>query len=123
MTWGWSERHQPGASPLGGRPDRMARSTRPLRVVRFSANTGLTLPLECRIPVKLAVKVRLRLPYCAADQRGAAHMQGHKGQHVGTTVATLAAAIAVAAFSAALPPAAQAKGGRQLMERCVDHDL
>ena len=50
-------------------------------------------------------------------------MQRHKGQHVRTTIATLAAAIAVTAFSAALPPAVQAKGGRQLMERCVDHVL
>ena len=38
-------------------------------------------------------------------------------------MATLGAAIAVTAFSAALPTAAQAKGGRQLMEQCVDHVL
>jgi hypothetical protein len=50
-------------------------------------------------------------------------MQGHKGQHVRTTIATLSAALAVTAFSAALPPAVQAKGGRQLMERCVDQVL
>ena len=50
-------------------------------------------------------------------------MQRHRGQHVRTTIATLSAAIAVTAFSAALPPAAQAKGGRQLMEQCVDHVL
>jgi hypothetical protein len=49
-------------------------------------------------------------------------MQGHKGQHVRTTIATLSVA-AVTAFSVALPPAAQAKGGRQLMEQCVDHVL
>jgi hypothetical protein len=50
-------------------------------------------------------------------------MQGHQGQHVRTTIATLSAALAVTAFSAALPSAAQAKGGRQLMERCVDQVL
>ena len=50
-------------------------------------------------------------------------MQRHKGRHVRTTMATLGAAIAVTAFSAALPTAAQAKGGRQLMEQCVDHVL
>ena len=50
-------------------------------------------------------------------------MHGQKGQHVRTTLATLSAAITVTAFSAALPCAAQAKGGRQLMEQCVDHVL
>ena len=50
-------------------------------------------------------------------------MQRHRGQHVRTTIATLAAVAAVMALSAALPPAAQAKGGRQLMERCVEHVL
>jgi hypothetical protein len=50
-------------------------------------------------------------------------LQGHKGQHVRTTIATLSVAAAVTAFSVALPPAAQAKGGRQLMEQCVDHVL
>src|SRR5215212_6471527 len=50
-------------------------------------------------------------------------MQWHKGRHVRTTIATLSAAAAVTAFSAALPTAAQAKGGRQLMEHCVDHVL
>ena len=50
-------------------------------------------------------------------------MHGQKGQHVRTTIATLSAAAAIAALSAALPTAAQAKGGRQLMEQCVDHVL
>ena len=50
-------------------------------------------------------------------------MQRHQGQHVRTTAATLSAALAMTAFSAALPTAAQAKGGRQLMEQCVDHVL
>jgi len=50
-------------------------------------------------------------------------MQRHKGRHVRTTIATLSAAIVIAALSAALPPAAQAKGGRELMEQCVDHVL
>jgi hypothetical protein len=50
-------------------------------------------------------------------------MQRHKGRHIRTTIATLSAAIAIAALSAALPTAAQAKGGRELMEQCVDHVL
>lgn len=50
-------------------------------------------------------------------------MQQHQGQHVRTTIVTLSAALAVAAFSATLPTAAQAKGGRQLMEHCVDQVL
>ena len=50
-------------------------------------------------------------------------MQRHKGRHIRTTIATLSAAIVIAALSAALPPAAQAKGGRELMEQCVDHVL
>jgi hypothetical protein len=50
-------------------------------------------------------------------------MQRHKGRHIRTTIAALSAAAAVMAFSAALPTAAQAKGGRQLMEQCVDHVL
>ncbi len=50
-------------------------------------------------------------------------MQWHKGQHVRTPIATLAAAITIAAFSAVLSTAAQAKGGRPLMEQCVDHVL
>ena len=50
-------------------------------------------------------------------------MQRHKGRHIRTTIATLSAAIVIAALSAALPTAAQAKGGRQLMEQCVDHVL
>jgi hypothetical protein len=54
---------------------------------------------------------------------GAAHMQGHQGQHVRTTIATLSAVTVITVFSAALPTAAQAKGGRQLMEHCVDQVL
>ena len=50
-------------------------------------------------------------------------MQRHRGQHVRTTTATLAAATAIAALSAALPTATQAKGGRELMEQCVDQVL
>ena len=50
-------------------------------------------------------------------------MQRHKRRHIRTTIATLSAAAAVTALSAALPTAAQAKGGRQLMEQCVDHVL
>jgi len=50
-------------------------------------------------------------------------MQRPKGRHRPTTIITLSAAAAIAAFSAGLPPAAQAKGGRQLMEQCVDHVL
>ena len=49
-------------------------------------------------------------------------MHGHKGRHVRTMIATLSAAAATV-LSAALPSAAQAKGGRQLMEQCVDHVL
>ncbi len=50
-------------------------------------------------------------------------MQRHKGWYVRTTIATLSVAAAVTALSAALPTAAQAIGGRQLMEQCVDHVL
>src|SRR3954452_8942181 len=50
-------------------------------------------------------------------------MQRHKGRHVRTTIATLSAAAAVTALSTTLPTSAQAKGGRQLMEQCVDHVL
>jgi hypothetical protein len=50
-------------------------------------------------------------------------MQRHKGRHIRTTIATLSAAAAVTALSATLPTAAQAKGGRELMEQCVDHVL
>jgi len=50
-------------------------------------------------------------------------MQRHKRRHIRTTIATLSAAAAVTALSAALPTAAQAKGGRELMEQCVDHVL
>jgi hypothetical protein len=50
-------------------------------------------------------------------------MQRHKGRHIRTTIATLSAAAAVTALSATLPTAAQAKGGRELMEQCVGHVL
>ena len=50
-------------------------------------------------------------------------MQRRQGRHIRTTIATLSVATGVTVLSASLPPAAQAKGGRQLMERCVDHVL
>ena len=50
-------------------------------------------------------------------------MQRRRGRHIRTTIATLLVATAVTVLGASLPTAAQAKGGRQLMERCVDHVL
>src|SRR5215212_9802883 len=49
-------------------------------------------------------------------------MQRRQGRHIRTTIATLSVA-AVTVLGASLPTAAQAKGGRQLMEQCVDHVL
>jgi hypothetical protein len=49
-------------------------------------------------------------------------MQKHQNTHVRTTMTVLSTA-AVAIAWLALPTAAQAQGGRQKMEQCVDHVL
>ena len=49
-------------------------------------------------------------------------MHRHNGRHAGINI-TLSVAVAVTALLAALPTAAQAQGGRKMMEQCVDHVL
>ena len=49
-------------------------------------------------------------------------MHRYNGRHVGITI-TLSVAAAVTALLTALPTAAQAQGGRKMMEQCVDHVL
>src|SRR3954469_9440374 len=49
-------------------------------------------------------------------------MHRHNGRHAGIII-TLSAAVAVTALLRALPTAAQAQGGRKMMEQCVDHVL
>ena len=49
-------------------------------------------------------------------------MHRHNGRHAGIVI-TLSVAAAVTTLLAALPTAAQAQGGRKMMEQCVDHVL
>ena len=49
-------------------------------------------------------------------------MHRHNGRHAGIVI-TLSVTAAVTTLLAALPTAAQAQGGRKMMEQCVDHVL